>query len=89
MARRRRELYFLSADGHLMTASFTPGATPRIGTPVRLFRVTFPPHSDHGFLSAYEYDVSADGSRFLVNRVVSGPEANLSIIVDWIPTVRR
>ena len=33
----------------------------------------------------HEYDVNADGSRFLVNRMISPPDAGMSIIVDWIP----
>jgi hypothetical protein len=80
-----RELYFLSADGHVMAAAFAPGAPPKIGALVRLFPASFPLHSDHGFFSAYEYDVSKDGSRFLVNRTVSPPEAHMTIIVNWNP----
>ena len=44
-----------------------------------LFTLTFPYGAYHAF------DVSADGSRFLVNRLVSQPEASMTIIVNWSP----
>jgi hypothetical protein len=33
----------------------------------------------------YEYDVTADGSRFLVNRLVSEPDTSMAVTVDWSP----
>ena len=78
-----RELYFLGADGRLMAASFQPGTPPVIGTPAPLFEVRLIAHPDRANFAAFEYDVNADGSRFLVNRMVSPPEANMTVIVDW------
>jgi hypothetical protein len=46
-------------------------------------------HPDRANFAAYEYDVTADGSRFLVNRLVSPPESSMAIIVNWSPTVAR
>ena len=42
-------------------------------------------HPDRGNFAAYEYDVSADGSRFLVNRQVAEPVTSLTIILNWNP----
>jgi hypothetical protein len=81
-----RELYFLSADSRLMAATFTAGTPPTIGNPVPLFEVRLVAHPDRGSFAEYEYDVNADGSRFLINRMVSPPNANLTVIVDWNPS---
>jgi hypothetical protein len=57
-------------DGHLMT-----------GVPSTLFHLNVP--SIGGFFGQ-DYDVSADGQRFLVNEVV-GPasEPGLTVVVNW------
>ena len=82
-----RELYFLSADGRMMAAAFAPGPPPAITTPAPLFEVPrLIAHPDRGNFAAYEYDVTADGSRFLINRMVSPPETSMTVIVDWNPT---
>ena len=80
-----REVYFLSANSRLMAASFTAGSPPTIGEPRSLFEVRLNSHPDRVNFASYEYDVTADGSRFLVNRVVSEPESSMSLIVDWAP----
>ncbi len=80
-----RELYFLSADARLMAASFAAGTPPAIGTPAPLFEVRLIPSPDRGIFTTYEYDVHADGSRFLINRMVSLPDESMTIIVDWNP----
>jgi hypothetical protein len=80
-----RELYFLSQDSRLMAASFSPGSPPAIGTPTPLFEVRLIAHPDRSAFAAYEYDVTADGSRFLVNRMVSAPETSLTVITGWAP----
>ena len=68
-----------------MAASFTPGSPPTIGEVESLFEVRLNSHPDRSNFANYEYDVTADGSRFLVNRVVSEPESSMSIILDWAP----
>ena len=68
-----------------MAVPFTPGSPPTIGEVESLFEVRLNPHPDRSNFATYEYDVTADGSRFLVNRVVSEPESSMSIIVDWAP----
>ncbi len=81
-----RELYFLSPNGRMMAVSFTPGKPPLIGTPAPLFEVKLIAHADRGSFATYEYDVNADGSRFLVNRQVSAADTSMAIIVDWNPS---
>jgi hypothetical protein len=53
--------------------------------PSALFEAELIAHPDRAFFAAYEYDVTTDGSRFLVNRMISPPDASISIIVDWTP----
>ncbi|MDQ6894649.1 MAG: protein kinase [Acidobacteriota bacterium] len=55
-----RELFFVAADSVLMRVPVTLGPDPRFGVPGPLFAV--PP-----FAFRSNYDVSADGQRFLVN----------------------
>jgi len=55
-----RELFFVAADGVLMRVQVTPGPDRRFSEPGPLF--SLPP-----FPFRSNYDVSADGQRFLVN----------------------
>lgn len=80
-----REVYFLSADSRLMAASFAAGTPPAIGTPAPLFEVGLIPPPPAGIFTSYEYDVNADGSRFLINRMVSPPNQSMTVIVNWNP----
>ena len=80
-----RELYFLSADGRLMATTFSAGPRPTIGPPAPLFEARLIAHPDRGIFAGYEYDVAADGSRFPINRLVSPPEASMTVIVGWNP----
>ena len=80
-----RELYFLSADARLMAATFAAGTPPTIGTPAPLVEVRLVAHPDRMSFAAYEYDVNADGSRFLINRLISPADVNMTVIVDWNP----
>ena len=68
-----------------MAASFSPGSPPAIGTPTPLFGVRLSAHPDRNFFAAYEYDLDADGSRFLVNRMVTPPETSLAVVTGWTP----
>ena len=80
-----RELYFLSPNSRLMAVRFDPGNPPVLASPVPLFEVSLVAHPDRANFAAYEYDVSSDGKRFLINRQVAQPEMNMTIIVNWSP----
>ena len=80
-----RELYFLSPNSRLMAVRFTPGAPPLLGSPAPLFEVSLVADPDRANFAAYEYDVSRDGSRFLINRQVAEPDMSMTIIVNWSP----
>jgi serine/threonine protein kinase len=56
-----------------------------IGTPTPLFEIRLSAHPDRNLFAAYESDVDAAGSRFLVNRMVTPPETSLTVITGWPP----
>jgi Tol biopolymer transport system component len=80
-----RELYFVAGTSRLMAVAVTPGDPPRFSAPTQLFDVDLVSHPTRGFFDAFEYDVAADGSRFLVNRLVSPSDTSMTIIVNWSP----
>ena len=83
-----RELYYLSPEGRMMAVVFTPGTTPTIGAPASLFEAGVFAHVNRGVGAEFEYDVNADGSRFLINRVVVPADPSMTIIVNWTPPRR-
>jgi hypothetical protein len=80
-----RELYFIAGTSRVMAVSVTPGDPPRFSAPTPLFEVDLVTHPSRVFFAAFEYDVAADGSRFLVNRLVSPSDTSMTIIVNWSP----
>ncbi|HKC23415.1 MAG TPA: protein kinase [Thermoanaerobaculia bacterium] len=79
-----RELFYLAADGRLMAVSLkTGGAAIEIGPPTPLFMTKTLPG---GAGAAYEYDVTADGQRFLVGTILDGPDATPPspvVVLGW------
>jgi len=89
-----KELFFEAADGKMMAVPVrraVPGAKPQFepGTPVALFDA----HMAH-FAGErdFEYDVTADGKRFLINTssgtgAVSAPP--LTVVTNWLAGAKR
>ena len=75
-----RELFYLALDGHLMAVPISLGAMPEIGKPQPLFETGM--EAVTGGFTWHEYDVSADGQRFLVNTPtrVATP---IVVVLDW------
>jgi eukaryotic-like serine/threonine-protein kinase len=79
-----KELFYLAFDGSIMAVPLTLGVLPEVGKPQRLFESRI--DSTTGF-TWHQYDVSADGQRFLVNT----PETStspLSVVVNWMAAIR-
>ena len=84
-----KELFFEAADGKMMTVPVNkaiPGAKAVFepGTPLALFDA----HMVHDIQARYfEYDVTADGKRFLIN-TAGGPGAlsapPLTVVTNWL-----
>ena len=81
-----KELFFEAADGKMMAvpvkASAGPKPTFEAGTPVALFDA----HMAHNSTRVpLDYDVAADGKRFLITTTAGGEKAAppLSVVVNW------
>ncbi len=83
-----REIFFLSPDTTLMSASVTQqGDTLTIGDPRPLYKVRLRPV---GRLDAYSYDVSPDGHRFFFDTFVEeATTTGLTLVVNWPATIRK
>jgi Tol biopolymer transport system component len=82
-----RELFYMAFDGRLMAVAVRPMANRgmlELGTPVPLFLTHVPDGAVQGGGGRQQYDVSADGQRFLVNTV---PEASTPITLVLNPTM--
>jgi serine/threonine protein kinase len=89
-----KELFFEAANGKMMAVPVTAraGATAsfELGAPMSLFDA----HIVHStsFTDVFEYDVTADGKRFLINTtsrqgVVSGQA--LTVVVNWLAGAKK
>jgi Tol biopolymer transport system component len=86
-----KEIFFVSVDGKLMAASVKEVGAPQPsiepGTPVPLFdtHIVGTP-----IYMASQYDVTADGKRFLVNtNRSSGSAPALTVVVNWEADLRK
>ncbi len=84
-----RELYFIAADGKLMSVDVAPGAVPQLSTPKPLFEA---PRPDPTALGAFggSYAVSRDGQRFLLRRQVQAPTLPATtVILNWTADLKQ
>ena len=83
-SRDGRELFYLTLGGKLMSAEFRAGGvTPEVSSPRMLFElplVVVPARE--------QYDVSADGQRFLV-AVERERSATIDVVLNWTGLLRR
>jgi Tol biopolymer transport system component len=78
-----KELYYLMEDGKVMAVAVTPGAALKFGQPQQLFSA---PRTASANGPYYQWDATADGSRFLIN--VRGEETvtsatPLTLVLNW------
>ncbi len=76
-----RELFFLAADGTMMAAEVAADGPPMSGLPVALFKSRLSPSSN-----VPQYDVSADGSRFLVIEPEGAGGEPITFLLNWAST---
>ena len=87
-----RELYFVSGNGTMMAAAVREAPAPKpefiAQAPQRLFK-THLAQTLRGVL--FQYDVTPDGKRFLLNSTsnVSSPAAPLAVVINWVSTLNR
>jgi len=88
-----KELFFEAADGKMMAVPVkaSGGAKPSFeaGAPVALFEA----HMLHPSPDAvFEYDVTADGKRFLINTTGGSGESSatlLTVVTNWLAAVKK
>lgn len=87
--RDSRELFYVAADGALMSVAVGPGAAFAQAPPRALFTPRLRRDAYMGYASSYPYDVSPDGQRFLVNSPVDSSTAELSLVINWPAILTR
>ncbi len=81
-----KELFYLTPDGVMMSVSVNSEAGFEATPPVVLFKTATIPTALGDWGGAAQYDVTKDGSRFLINTVVvPSIPPNLYVIVNWQP----
>lgn len=81
-----KELFYLTPDGTLMSVSVNTKSNFSAATPVTLFKTGTVPIPTGSWGGAGQYDVSKDGSRFLINSIITPPtRPSLYVIVNWKP----
>jgi len=81
-----KELFYLTPDGTMMAVPITSDPTFSAALPITLFKTGTLPIDIGAWGGAGEYDVSKDGSKFIINSIVTAPTpANLYVIVNWKP----
>jgi hypothetical protein len=86
-----RELFYLSADGHLMSVAVTPGARLEPGKPSVLFKARiFDVFSAENNGYNWNYAVAPDGTRFLITTVTdqSAILTTTTVVLNWLARLR-
>ena len=78
-----REIYYLAPDGMLMAARVTGAAPFQTEAPAPLFKIAVPEFIDP------QFDVFADGQRFLVNQQISSKEEPINVLVNWAAALKK
>ena len=82
-----KELFYL-AGGALMSVEIKAGAQIEAGVPVLLFNAQV--GQAHGIVPGKDYDVSADGKRFLILKPKEGDSgAPITVVLNWFDELRR
>jgi Tol biopolymer transport system component len=69
-----KELFFRASGRRFLAAPLSWSGSLEVGVPRELFRLP---------LGAFDYDVSADGQRFLVSETVRPPAPPITVVVNW------
>jgi hypothetical protein len=84
-----RELFFLGADKRMMAVPVTTDDAFRAGTPMALFSTELDPLG-LPITGRNQYQVAADGQRFLINQLRGeGAPSPVTVLVNWPEAVKR
>jgi hypothetical protein len=80
-----KELYYIAPDNTVMAVEVATGSQFSAGTPKPLFRAPVK-LMDIGF----QYDVSADGNRFLINTLEEDQQAtSITVVQNWTAELKK
>ena len=80
-----KEIYFIAADNALMAVDVATESGFAAGTPKPLFRTQIK-QLDIGF----QYDVSPDGNRFLINTLAEDKQtSSITVVQNWAAGIRK
>lgn len=83
-----KEIFYVASDGMMMAVPVESGeGLFRPGAPKPLFQTRFVQLIDTAFgedVTSRQYDVTADGQRFLLNQhVADATDAPITVVVNW------
>jgi Tol biopolymer transport system component len=85
-----RELFYLAANRDLMAVPLKTGSSIETGTATRLFATGMSSATVLMTVTRNQYDVSADGQRFLINQqTAAGPGLPLNVVVNWTAPLQK
>ena len=81
------ELFFIAADGQMMSSAVKTGGTEfEFAAPRSLFKTRMLAHIPN----FHEYDVSPDGQRFLIGTLIGEPKAAPpTVILNWTADLKK
>ena len=85
-----RELYYIAPDAKLMAVAIRGDTTLEAGQPAALFQTNI--HEAGGYVASdkQQYDVAADGQRFLINTPVEGAaSAPLTVVLNFPASLKK
>jgi eukaryotic-like serine/threonine-protein kinase len=87
-----KELFYLSPDGKVMAVEVTEGAVFKAGVPRPLFQARMSSLTSKAipdvFQDVFQWDVSADGERFLIDTPKTSSEP-LTVILNWTTDLKK
>ncbi len=85
-----RELFYIALDQKLMKVDMSMMPEVEIGVPQSLFVTRTKMTGLRGSLTPTQYDVSADGQRFLINTLVEEEGATpIVLVLNWFEELKR
>jgi Tol biopolymer transport system component len=79
-----REIFYIAPDKTLMAVEVQTGSAFEAGAPKPLFRTQIR-STDTGS----QYDVSADGQRFLINTIVPEEQSAITVVQNWTAGLKQ
>jgi WD40 repeat protein len=79
-----REVFYIAPDKTLMAVEVKAGSTFDTGAPEPLFRTQI-----RSTDSGSQYDVSADGQRFLINTIVAEEQSAITVVQNWTAALKK